>query len=298
MEKTFIMRLTRACAVFETVKITGLSLDIKPQMLTVIRTPHSDAVRDMITGDALAYDGTVVLAGKNVAQCNANERRVAKMPQVLTCDDIRKQMRDAVREGVDNPTVYERKRSELRDKIAELKKEKKADAQKRKSVDEAIKKAEIDITALGLKMNRRKSELELNMKAAKSLLASISSADSDMRNEHMEKMQAKLFSARYEFAMYSHKHMSDSVLNERLDYVMKRLSLSEADEITKLFACAYVKAPELILYCGTLDDEKAERLNTLAYDTGVAVAAIISDDDTAYGGEPVNVDKKHFKVIE
>lgn len=300
MKKTFLMRFDRVDSIYENIKVNKLSFDIKPEVLTLIRTNRKDAVTSLLLGTTLPCGGNIYLAGITITERNANERRVSMIPQEIPTHDIKKLLYDSVNEGIDSPTSFELKRTEKKAERERLHKEsKQADADDRKNISAAIKRADIDYTALGLKMQRRKDELELNLKTAKALLTAVSRSPMEQKAVYSEKLQAKIFSAQYELSMFTHKPISDAMLNNRIRTVTKKLNLSaSSSDCTLAFSCAFIKAPELAVFCGTPTAAYIAELSELVQKTGIA-AVIVTDSKDAFDCEnTIDLDDRFFKPCD
>ena len=298
MKKSFLMRFDKTDAIYDDIKISKLSFDIPQKGLCVVKSEYKDAVFSLILGNTVPYRGYVSLAGVNITDRNANERRVCAMPERIKSKDLKKVLFDAVSEGIDKLTVFEQKREELSAKQAQLRAELKNAPEKKNKIQADIKKARIDSIAIGLKMDRRRDELERNLKAAKALLDAIKQGGLEQKDIYAEKMQAKLFSAQYELCMFTHKQMPSAMLNSRTNYIIDKLSLTESSSDIKIsFACAYIKAPELIIYDASPSESELCELSELCEQTQIPIAIITDSSYVCEFGNTVSINDACFMHI-
>jgi len=209
---------------------------------------------------------------------------VAVMPQNLTSRDADKLLHDALCEKTHDPNVSEVRKSQLEEKIRSLKKQLHS-SEKGTAASADLKQAQIDLTALGFKMKRRQTELELNVKAAKALLDAVRKTSP----AYVKNLENKLFSAQLELSSYLHKALPESVIKARIQSVKTNLGLSDAStDIELAFACAYAKAPVLIL-CSGISQSELDILHGLCEKTGMPVACISADDTGLSCDETVEV---------
>ena len=292
MENTKLLHMDSVGALFNGTRIKNLSIDIFAGGITQVRTPFPDAVYALMYGEVIPHSGFISVAGVNVTERNRNERRVAVMPLVITEKNVYRLLSSVLTIDKSLPTVYEMRRDELKKKIIMLKSQLKEKPDNADEIKKQIKQAELDLTALGLKMRRRQTELELNLKSAKALLASLKKTSTSP--EHIEKLSAKVFSAQYELCAYTHKQLPDSITAERVNYVTEKLNLSESSDYTALsYACAYACAPMLIICMdnGSID---INALSASVEKAGITVCLISPENAEKKVEEVVDVKALHF----
>ena len=279
MEKSFIMRLDSVGCEHDGIKAKGLTFGIKDGGVTGIFSAYPSVIAGLVSGEILPFSGIIILAGVNVTERNLNERRVAKMPDELfshSTDELLKSVLDT-KNTADN--VLEIRERELKDKLKVLKAKLKCERDNQSELKEQIRKTQVDITALGFRMKRRQTELELNLKAARGLLESVKKTSP----EYVPALRSKLFSAQFELCAYMHKAMPYDMVESRIREMKERFGDARNMSDTSLkFMCAYSKAPVLIV-CADDDGIDAAELRELCAAHKVSVCcAVRKDSDAAF----------------
>lgn len=282
MDKKILFRTDKVSGLCDEITIKKLTVHVNEGELCILRSKAPLAMFKLVMGEFVPDKGVIGLAGINVTERNRNERRVFEIPSNVPDMNTRDYLKAALCDNVNAPTVLEERRSEIKSRIQALRAEcKKCNSDDRDKINEKIKQANLDYTALGLKINRRKTELELNQKTAKALLESLKKDRLSGNEETIEKLKAKAFSTQFEYSLFMHKKLPDSLVSSRISYVADKLEIPNntyENKALSAFACAFVKAPVLMAFYGTPDENTLKEFFELVQKHGISIV-IVSDKD-------------------
>lgn len=294
MEKNFLLKAENVIAQAQDVTVKRLNMEICEGELTHIRCAKPEAMSSLLLGDMLVSSGKLYMAGVNIGERYINERRISLIPNSVESSDVAGIVAASVSENIDTPTALEKKRNDQKATVSYLKtKRRHCSAAEKKDIKTQINQARINKIAFELKIKRRRSELKVALKTAKGLLASV--ARFKQNDSVKRKLEAKVFSAEYEYALFSHKKLTEKQVNARAYALQEQLALN-GNISGVLAACvhAYAKAPLLMVCVGDPGGDALETLNDFAKTTETAIV-IITDKKTLLSNIAcVDIDDKVF----
>ena len=259
------------------VSVKNLSFKIIDGVINQVVCKENDFICSLITGDILPVSGGILFSGTNIANKTANERRISEIKSNNSNGNTLNLLKKELSTDYSALNYYELKEKEIEKEILLLKNKPNININT-KDLQEKIQKSKLELKAISKKRKIREAELETYLKSVNSLILNLANDKNiDKKTDYIQKLELKRFSIEYQYSLFIHKKMSDSLITAHCKRIINQLSLPDKLDnrnIISQIAFAYVKMPQMMIYRGVLNEQIIETFNNFIISTGITIVCV------------------------